>query len=126
MNPAPMPCRILWLDREKEIYVLLDEIDFEWARKWKWRALPDRTGKKLYATRDTRVNGKMTKIFLHKEIVRRARGAPPSPDHVIGDHRNGDSLDCRRDNLRWATRKENARNLFGAEARQLQMFGGQA
>lgn len=52
-------------------------------------------------------------IFLHREITIRAYGPPPSPLHV-SDHLNGDSLDCRHVNLRWATLSQNARNRFGS------------
>ena len=44
-------------------------------------------------------------IYMHREIL----GTPPSPKHEA-DHRNGNTLDNRKENLRWATRVENMRN----------------
>lgn len=35
---------------------------------------------------------------------------------------NGNPLDCRRGNLRWATSQMNARNINGIAARQLELF----
>lgn len=66
-----------------------------------------------------RIEGKAKLRWLHKEILERAEGPPPSDAHTIGDHRNGKRLDCRRANLRWATKQQNARNVHGLEVRQL-------
>ncbi|MDE2426233.1 MAG: HNH endonuclease [Elusimicrobia bacterium] len=92
---------------------LLDVEDLEWARQWKWGAVHSRLRfsgtEKWYARRTWRG----TSIYLHLEVLARARGPAPTRRHVIGDHRNGDSLDCRRINLRWATQLANNRNLRG-------------
>jgi len=48
--------------------------------------------------------------FLHREIM----GNPPG---MLVDHRNGDELDCQRDNLRVTDRAGNAQNRRGANAR---------
>lgn len=111
--PASAPCRVYLDPRDSSIFALVDPQDYQWAAQWRWRWKFDKRGKKRYAQRSTSVAGVKCTLFLHKEIVRRARGEPPSPLHIIGDHANGDSLDCRRDNLDWATRSENnARRAF--------------
>lgn len=54
------------------------------------------------------------KIYIHVEIMRRTTILPPAPGFKIVDHRDGDELNCRRANLRWATPRMNRMNLFGA------------
>jgi len=114
-DPSPDACAALHLSDRIDCYCLLDWQDFEWARAFLWChtygsgsfdengviARPDH----IYARRCV---GPKT-LFLHREILLRAVGPPP-PGHIIGDHRNGDTLDNRRDNLRWATRSMNAKN----------------
>ncbi|WP_035670058.1 hypothetical protein [Bradyrhizobium liaoningense] len=99
-------CRI-WLDDTR--YCVVDEIDFAWAKQWRWHATPNSTGRKFYATRMTRERGtrKQIKIFLHKEILKRSGKKARSVHHTIGDHDDGESLNNRRGNLFWATLKMN-------------------
>jgi hypothetical protein len=110
----------IYLDDKAERYCIVDEEDYQWALQWKWQALRSR-GWKCYASRSTRLHGRagpQTRIFMHKEILKRAGLVPPSPKHTIGDHRNGDSLDNRRVNLEWETHAGNARNLYGRKVKE--------
>jgi len=116
------------------VQALVDEEDHAWARKWLWSYTYSsgsrvaakvwlhggRVKEKLYARRTVSIAGSNRNIFLHREIAIRAYGPAPSPAHV-SDHINGDSLDCRRENLRWATLSQNARNLYGSAWLQLRM-----
>ena len=56
-----------------------------------------------YAVRDVIVNGKPSRFYMHRVIAY-------APDWVEVDHINGNPLDNRADNLRLATRAQNARN----------------
>ncbi|MFY9294480.1 MAG: HNH endonuclease signature motif containing protein [Methylorubrum rhodinum] len=108
-------CAFIQLSDRIDCFCLLDQQDYEWARAHLWChtygsgsfdengviARPDH----IYARRCV---GKAT-LFLHREILLRAEGPPP-PGCNIGDHINGDTLDNRRSNLRWASRSQNARN----------------
>lgn len=80
--------------------ILVDDDVYEWAskHKWYWK-------KGNYAVRAKKENGKCRYYFLHKQIL----GIEKDPTR-IGDHRNGNQLDCRRENLRITDRKGNSQN----------------
>lgn len=108
---------VIWLDPENNIFTIVDIEDYERWRRYRWGVTFNSTGKKVYATRSTRVNGRggwQVRVYLHKEVLE----ACPKDTHprldgqIIGDHINGNSLDNRRSNLRWASPKENSNNRF--------------
>lgn len=106
---------LIWIDPENNIFVLLSPEDFEWAQQWRWHTTPNKNKTKLYATRVTTISRKggvrqQKKIYMHKEILIRTGLVPRTKKHKIGDHKNGDSLDNQRDNLRYATLSMNNRN----------------
>ncbi|WP_439392590.1 hypothetical protein ACRQ5Q_24520 [Bradyrhizobium sp. PMVTL-01] len=109
MTTSSAECQI-WLDETK--YVVVDPIDYEWARQWRWQATFNSTGKKFYATRTTWTRladgtRKRIKVYMHKEILKRAGKRPRSIHHTIGDHGDGNSANNRRYNLSWATIRQN-------------------
>ena len=122
MLATPEPCRIY--APCGELFALVDEIDFAWASQWRWSAKWSRGGTKVYLRRvahlttqpDDYVDGRRVRyrlqqtIWLHREIILRKGDVPPSPAHTLVDHENGDELDCRRENLRWATPAMNRAN----------------
>lgn len=80
--------------------VLVDDEDFEWLSKSHWTL--DGRG---YARRSVKGdNGRS--IFMHREIM----GLVDEGRAVIVDHRNGNPLDNRRENLRLCTSTQNACN----------------
>lgn len=94
---------------------LVDEEDWHHFTRWMWE--PQFNKDKVYFRRSLtrRVSGvrQHGTIYLHIEIQKRAEGPPPTRRRCLVDHLNGNTLDCRRINLRWATRLENNRNRFG-------------
>lgn len=113
-------CRI-YLDDKGEIFCVVDEEDYAWAQKWRWAAHRSRSKWKIYASRSTRLAGRtgpQTRLFLHKEILKRKGDEPLTAAHTIGDHRDGDTLNNRRVNLVWSTHSENAKNLRGRRAKE--------
>ena len=82
-------------------FALVDDEDYKWLNQYKWHALKDKHT--FYAVRGICLNGKMKRIFMHREITQ----ALPNEET---DHRNHNGLHNWRDNLRTCTRSENARN----------------
>lgn len=83
-------------------YAVVDAQDSRLARhRWKL----DRDG---YARRNTTINGRAFTVLLHREIM----GLVPGDGMEI-DHENRDRLDCRRENLRVATRYQQMQNRIG-------------
>jgi len=80
---------------------IVDDADAAWAAQWKWKAMRTREGNE-YAARIDR--GGCT-VFMHRELLGLMPGHTPEVDH-----RNHDTLDNRRDNLRQATAGQNHAN----------------
>ena len=82
---------------------IVDEEDFEWLKQYKWCAI--KGGNTFYAVRNgPRVNGRQRFIQMHREIL----GLKPGDPGV--DHRDGDGLNNRKENLRVAGFAQNAMN----------------
>ena len=110
-----LPYNSFCIDWDKKLFAIVDHEDYDWALQWVWHVTKSRTESNLYVTRNTRLQGKngpQVKLYLHKEILKRSFKLPPTPNHIVGDHINGNSLDNRRKNLRWATFSENAENRW--------------
>lgn len=86
------------------LVAIVDDDVYEWASKMHWQSYPNRqSNPNVYAGGFTIRNGRRAKIYLHREVVGAPRG-------IEVDHINGNTLDNRRQNLRTATRAQNARN----------------
>jgi hypothetical protein len=119
----------IYLDDRADRYAIVDEVDYQWAITWRWNLNVKKSRRnplkiKEYARRAVGENSNGVRIathsvYLHTEILKRAQPEPPTPFHVICDHRNGKSLDCRRANLRWATFSMNSKNRHGEYAHDL-------
>lgn len=85
------------LDKGK--FALVDDSDYEWLSKIKWRAHnpSGKDGGNFYALTG-RCGGAMHRLITH------------CPDGFLVDHINRDTLDNRRSNLRICTHTENVRN----------------
>jgi hypothetical protein len=109
-NLAGTPWRAIILSEKHEAWALVDAIDYPWLIQHKWNLSWGRSCPwKLYAKRN--VGKERATVRMHRAIL---QVDDPLPiDEAIemhGDHANGQGLDNRRANLRWATPIENRAN----------------
>jgi len=90
------------------MFAIVDDIDFDYLNTWKWYARKDRNKRNFYAERKTHGGGS---IGMSRAIM-----CPE--DNECVDHKNGNTLDNTRDNLRVCSNTENVRN-----ARPILMYG---
>jgi hypothetical protein len=103
--PPPPERGVRFIPLSQGRFARVDEIDFADVSRWNWSlfctrgleyAMRGRTPKEKLET------GLRGPVLLHRYLM----GEPP--EEV--DHRNGDGLDNRRENLRRATTKQNGMN----------------
>lgn len=86
-----------YIELTRNYKVLVDYTDYLEHVKYKWCSVI--TKKYVYTAR--RVGNKMK--YLHRLLTN-------PPENYWVDHKNGNTLDCRRENLRICTPTENKRN----------------
>ena len=82
-------------------FALIDNEDFERFGHLKWYAAKIKGN--FYAVRGKWINGKRKQFLLHRLII-------GSPKGMMVDHKNHDTLDDRKNNLRVCTRGQNGWN----------------
>lgn len=84
---------------------LIDDIDVDLA-DLAWHT----HSHKAYGRRDVRKNGERFRLYMHRIILSRILGRTLESSEEV-DHINGKGWDNRRENLRLATRQQNAFNI---------------
>lgn len=87
-------------------YAIVDDEDFAWLNQWKWFVVE--CSNKFYAGRHQWIGvinkKKVSKrIYMHREVLQAKKGSEI-------DHKDGNSLNNQKLNLRIATRSQNAMN----------------
>src|SRR5712664_3648473 len=95
-QPSDTSYRLIPLTQGKN--AIVDTKDFEWLSQWNWCA--ECVDGYFYAIR----RSFRKRISMHGAILKIKTGEE-------GDHRNHDTLDNRRKNIRRCTRTQNARNV---------------
>jgi len=104
------PWRRIMLSARENVWALVDVEDYDWLSENIWNvSWGSRTPWQKYAKRN--VGSDRATLRMRREIM--IRSAPRSErfmatHHV--DHINGQTLDNRRANLRWASARQNAGN----------------
>lgn len=98
-----------------EKIVLIDKKDFDKFKKYTW--VVSFRCNKFYCIAAVRINNKRTTIRLHRYLMNCPRG-------MEIDHKNGDSLDNRRKNLRICTRAENSMNMAKSSHKMSSKYKG--
>jgi len=82
---------------------IIDDADFWIISAFKWRAHYCESVHGYYATTSRCIGGKKIHLLMHRLIL-------DAPKGFDVDHRNHNTLDNRRENIRVCTRKENLAN----------------
>jgi len=89
--------------------VIVDSEDYAYLTQWRWTYKRSRGGK-IYARRHRRIDGRRETVLMHNVVLTECMGLERPTEHHTGDHRDRNSLDNRRSNLRWATKSEQGVN----------------
>lgn len=100
-TPPDESIRLIPLSQGK--FAIVDTADFDWLNQWKWTVIHQTPNSPWYAYRPFLIDGKRVNVRMHRLIIN-------APNGVEVDHRDGDGLNNRRSNLRFATRQQNACN----------------
>lgn len=83
--------------------LLIDDADWNLVKNFKWTAHKKPPNNCYYAIATDYSSGKKKTIYLHNLLINK-------PSAFTIDHINGDGLDNRRQNIRLATKSQNAGN----------------
>lgn len=86
---------------------IVDSADEALVRPYKWHVQISRGGKPYACRTINSPGGKTTRVRMHRVIC-------SCPAGSVIDHKNGNTLDNRRENLRAVTHSENMRNVPSA------------
>jgi hypothetical protein len=97
-------------------WTIVEPMDYYQLKNFNWYI--GGNGKEFYAFRNIKIGpGKTKMVSMHREIMN-------PPGHLLVDHRNNDTLDNRRANLRLATHSENSYNRPKTKAKTTSQYIG--
>lgn len=84
---------------------LVDDADYEYLNQFKWHVHKQRSGNFYAARKPPLKNKERTRIYMHREIL-----GLEHEDKRQSDHKNHNTLDNQRVNIRICTNQQNQRN----------------
>lgn len=97
-------------------FAVVDNENFDSLSQNKWHYWIDPKSLVEYAVRHKKIKGKVQRLMMHREITR-------SSHNLVIDHRNGNGLDNRRENLRTCTKVQNNMNRKPNKSNQTGLKG---
>jgi len=94
---------IAYVPLTKGFEAIIDACDAVNVEGYRWWAMTNKRHNKVYAAGRIEINGVHALIFMHRFLLN-------APHGLDVDHKNGDGLDNRRENIRLATRSQNMHN----------------
>lgn len=89
---------------------LVDDDDFEWINKKKWRVKKPQDNRTVYSMASIYIGDSRCKsVYMHREIMAKHFGAK-SLDGMTIDHIDGNGLNNQKTNLRICTQSDNNKN----------------
>jgi hypothetical protein len=85
-------------------FALVDRDDYEYLRKWDWKLRRSYNGR-LWAEFLYKSEKGRRVFYMHHAVCTRALGVRPGIEWACVAA-NGDTLDCRRENLSWRLKSE--------------------
>lgn len=85
-------------------FAIVDDQDYDYLMQWKWCAAYCKRGKRFYALRTYKVDGKQLSIGMHRQLI----GVVDKSIKV--DHIDHDGLNNTRKNLRTTSHSQNMAN----------------
>ncbi len=95
-------------------FALVDDEDYEYVNQFSWCLR--KTKSYMYAYGGLKIDGEFKTVQMHRLIMNPPKG-------MLVDHKNGDGLDNRRNNLRICTRSQNCVNRVRTKGSKSKYLG---
>lgn len=96
---------------------IIDDVDYDWVSGFSWHAVVTVDGY-VYAKTAFRKGKRVWNIYMHRHIMQ------VYDPKVLVDHRDGNGLDNRRDNIRVCSSSQNNRNRRKTKVATSSLFKG--
>jgi hypothetical protein len=99
VQPLDQSIRLIALTQRQD--AIVNSSEYDRLVRWNWYAVWNKYTKSFYAYRDSREGGRKQTVAMHNEVMQ---------DGESHDHKNRNTLDNRKENLRICTVSQNGAN----------------